>query len=308
MELADKILYKTYGSKRVIETEENHQFKVNANIIKKRSYLGQKVFVEQPALHLDRIENVNKLTLYVKKCGYNSIASRMIRLENEVYKKVYSPIRKYAAHYRNRYFNNLSAVFEKKPIAIGCTAVLAFKTTNNDYEILLHERSHNTVTWGGAITLLPNFGLCPLVNNEEQDIGLLYNNFLREFLEELFNYEEMIDIGSQKRLNSTWFYELPEAKKLLESNDFSLIASGAWFNALNGVCNIALLGKLDDRDLACDLKKKIIGNWEIERPGINKRAIEFVNVNSYKLTYYLKDKIYNPATAFAISRALPLLR
>lgn len=298
-------------------------FEVDAKLLSKRQRLGQRLFNE-PALYLDRIEYADsQLCLCVKTCDYFQIATSMIRLEEETFRAVQRKTYR-GTPIREAYLPHLARAeqLRKKPFAIGCAFVLALKNEDS-YEVLIHTRSHSTVTFGGVKAATPNFGLAPvrglsrelrLIGLEESQsmagqINLLFYNFVKEYLEELFDYEQLIEQMRERRANALWFFELPEAQQLMRlvlQDQLTIEFLGFGFDALNGNTIIAMLGVLDDQDASMDLKRHLKMNWEFASEQ-GTLEIEAVDVQSPILEQWLRDHRYHAGGAFAISRALERL-
>ena len=142
---------------------------------------------------------------------------------------------------------------------------------------------------------------------EGYKICVLFYNFIKEYLEELFNYDELNHIANVQRVYPKWFYELPEAKDLLSSKSFSLECLGLGFNSLNGVTIVAMLARIDDTRLSNLIKEKINANWEVAKRTTESPSIEFVDYKSPKLETWLLEMKYSTASAFSISRAIERL-
>jgi hypothetical protein len=288
--------------------------------IMRRSFYKQRILpFDEPVLYLDRISQVNNyIHLHVKECNYFQVATRIVNLEDESFRAAYSQktfkIFNFQTRtpYRNQYLPDIETGLARSgltPIAVGCAVVVAFKLYDNSYEIILHQRSQETITCGGTITVLPNYGIAPLRGNVKlSSTGILFNNFIREYLEELFNHEELIHCLELRKTNPQWFYDIHEAQKIISSSSFNIEITGIGFNAANGVLNIAMLARIDDCHLCNELRQSISGNWEVQEPTLDKDVIEFVRIDSDKLSTYLKTKRYNPASAFAVARALQRIR
>lgn len=297
-------------------------FEVDSRLLKRRQELGQRLFNE-PALYLDRIEYTPGLRLHVKTCDYFQIATSMIKLEEETFRAVRrNTFRRTPV--RDAYLPHLERAehLPAKPFAIGCAFVLALKTPNS-YEVLIHTRSHSTVTFGGLKAVTPNFGLAPirglsrnlrLVGLEESEattgeMNLLFYNFVKEYLEELFDYEQLIEQMRERRANPFWFFELPEAAQLMHyvlEGSLTIEFTGFGFDALNGNSIIAMLGVLDDQDMSIDLKRHLRMNWEFANEQ-GDFEIEAVDIQSPVLEQWLREHRYHAGGAFAISKALERL-
>ena len=165
-------------------------------------------------------------------------------------------------------------------------------------------------------SVAPAFGLSPFVGEDApEDRGLLYYNFLREYLEELHCMKEAREV--QRKLKEEhlsnglaenyhkWLYNQEHARKLIECaerEDFTLYYIGFGFNLTNGNPNIGLLAKLDDPSVSRYVKDSIFGNWEIKT-----RGIRFVDPRTEVLgELFSKDQL-DPASSFFLSRALRYL-
>ncbi|MCG6551464.1 MAG: hypothetical protein L7F77_03990 [Candidatus Magnetominusculus sp. LBB02] len=294
-------------------------------IIKRRIDLGQNLF-DDPTLYLDRIDmNYHALTLLVKSCNYFEMAVNLIRLEEETFKMVRK--RRYKkTPLRDSCLANLSITQRllMKPLSMGCSVALTLKT-GTGYQILVHTRSHETISAGGLRTVLPNFGLAPICgpygeikerklierNSNSNAYNLLYYNFIKEYLEELFNYEDLITSFKDRRADPFWFYELPEARlliKWIEEKKFVLEFLGFGFEALTGTAMVTFLGLIDDIEYSAILRSKLELNWEVAKKN-GRLEMEFVNTTSEasQLKEWLQKGQYTASGAFTISRALKKL-
>lgn len=306
--------------------ETNDQgFITNERILKKRRELGQRIF-NDPTLYLDRIETSgNSIKLHVKDCDYYNVATSLISLEEETYRA----IRKKTSQnlpIRDKYLPNISEI-EKlliKPFSMGCSVALALKTESS-YELIIHTRSHSTICAGGLKTVIPNFGLVPIfggikklaLKKETRDKltsgpnhNLIYYNFIKEYLEELFDYEDLIKSIDSNKANPFWFYDLPEARfvsELINKNKFICEFLGFGFEAVNGTAMITLLGIINDEQSCSELKNSLKLNWEVSRRK-GMIEIDFVDIDAPELEILLKNSAFTASGAFAISRAIKVLK
>lgn len=299
-------------------------FPVDIKLIEKRKKLGQELFNE-PTLYIDRIEHdENHIKFHVKECEYFQVATSIIRLEEETFKAISNNRFKHIP-IRNSFIPGASQVqtIPTKPISIGCSIALAIKVRDS-FEILIHTRSHSTICFGGAKTVIPNFGFAPIyggakkfVSNSKingqtgksSEFNLLYYNFIKEYLEELFNYEELIKFINNRKANPFWFYELPEAKtliKLIKEEKFTLEYLGFGFEALNGIAMISLLGIINDEEFSASFKRDIELNWEVSKEKMID--IDFANIKSNHFENWFRNNDFVASGAFTISRALKRLR
>ena len=284
----------------------NQRFQINEKSIKSRVELGQRLFNE-PTLYLDRLEESNEsVTLHVKGCQYFQIITSLIDLEEETFRAIKNNT--YVdVPARDSYFSSVihAQKLARKPFSVGCVVVAAFKREDT-YEIIMQTRSHSTVTFGGTKSGIPNFGLSPILGAQDNPNILLYN-FIREYCEELFSYDELIELMNKKRVDPYWFYQLPEARELLlllEDRKLLLEFLGFGFDGLNGTAIIALLAIIDDVEYSKRLKANLVANWEVAERTLEVIPIEFIDYKSLQLESWLRENRYHFGSAFAISRAI----
>ena len=186
-------------------------------------------------------------------------------------------------------------------IPFGCDVVFAIKF-NDAYKICIHERSHTTVNYPGGYMVVPSFGFGGVKNAEE---NLLFFSFLREYCEELFDREEMVQ--EDKHINPQWFYkkydEAMDIQSMIQSNSFSLNLIGCGFDTIGGFFNVTLLAIVSDEKIAMKIYDTCIGNWET-----SNHNIKFVEVDGIELEQHLLEGKLCPSSAYAISQAIPLIK
>jgi hypothetical protein len=287
-------------------------FPIKNRLLKRRAYLGQKLFGEGNTMYLDRIEDQDKLQISVKHCHFRQMASRLIELEEETFAAVRSRFKKQTP-LRDRCLPDVAtaAKVNERPFSVGCTVAFVIRHSGN-YKLLIHKRSTKTMTYGGSRAVIPNFGLEPnWASSGSSRMGLIFYNFIKEYCEELFDYEELTDISIVKRPSVDWFTCLPEADSLLkmyEAGSFSLDFLGFGIDALNGTGNIALLALVKDDSIASTLVDTIRANWEVARGKKNLNPIEFIAFNDPKLEKWLCNGNLQYGSAFTIHLAINRLK
>lgn len=289
-------------------------FPVDKRLLKQRERMGQRLF-NAPTAYVDRVEIRDGMPrIHLMPCRYFEVATSMIKLEEETFKVAAGrPFAK--TPMRDQYLSSATAAGEilYRPRSLGCAFVLAVKASQS-YEILIHTRSHETVTFGGAKAVTPNFGFEPLsyaIDSSGQGMpDLLIQNFVKEYLEELFNYEDLISVVASRRADPLWFLELPEAQEMLTwiaDSRFEIEVLGLGFDALNGNAVMAAMGVLDDEVAAASLRKRLALNWEIGEGTSGVPDGAFVDFRSGDLERWLRQNRYHTGAAFALSKAVPSL-
>lgn len=303
MEINEKNIFIQYAE------SDKKNFEIDYKLIRFREKLGQYLF-NDPILYLDRIENGNDdapFVFHVKECTYFEMFTPLGRLEEETYKAIQKNNYKFLP-IRDKYFASVDIT--KNVLLktnIGCSAVFAVKTESS-YEIILATRSYSTATFGGSKSTIPTFGLVPFSSNCSE-ANILFYNFIKEYCEELFSYDDLIKSLHRRRIDPLWFYDILEAAefmKIYNENKVFMEATGFGFDALNGSALVSMLVIIDDMEFAAKLKKKIKANWEMANE-IEEEPVEFIDFKSDKLEQFLKNKKYHYGSAFALSKALEKL-
>ena len=277
-------------------------YPVDFRAIRERSRRGQRLF-NGSTCYVDRIQAApGGLTAWVKKCRYYEVLTSMIRLEEETYE---AKRRGRATPLRDKVLSSVADAgrIRARPNSLGCSFLMAFRT-DTGFEIMLHQRSLETATFGGVIAGTPNFGFEPL---EFSKADQFWENFVKEYLEELFNYEDLIDTITARRADPGWFRGLPEAIEInlaRESGAFQVFHLGMGVDALNGNFVIGALGVVRDPALAFSIRQRVVLNWEAH---VSTSHFEFVRSDSPVLEQWLREGRYHTGAAFALAQALPRL-
>jgi hypothetical protein len=307
-ESRDSILFD--NSKGELSTE----YRIDYDLIDERELIGQRIW-DAPTMYLDNITGSAQdggIKIAVKACRYFESATRMIELENETINGV--KFGKYdGCPLRKEFFLKVSGIKHNlyRPMTLGCMVVFALKAKSG-YDIIYQTRSTENATANSVVAIAPTFGLSPFLGKPPKNKGLLFYNFLKEYLEEFFNQRELIQPFDLRTPYDRYYeslYSRPEVRPLL-SDHFNLYYLGFGFNLINGYPNIGLLAKLDSRDDSDFIKKHVDPNWEIAKHAeIHSHGLLPLGwVNSKKLNEL--EKLFlqiEPAGGFFLSSALKYL-
>ena len=180
---------------------------------------------------------------------------------------------------------------------------------------MLHQRSSEVGTYPNAIAVAPNFGMEPIMHEaipnlsfgNETGNDVFYYNYLKEYLEEFFNYQDLITQSTTTNPNPLWFFETDEAKNIMAGvvrEDISFVYLGFGFDCLNGVPILSFLALVHDQRVINDIKEGI------KKKRSSYEGILFIEPDKYgvsKLKEFLIEGKYHPGAAFTISRALEYL-
>lgn len=286
---------------------------VNNKLIQKRKNMGQRIF-NAATLYLDYIEekeNKEIKKLHVKTCDFYTAFSGLAKTEEETYKAILFKKTK-NLKIRDTFYKSPDAakMCGMKPnIACACTTIFQ---TENRTEVLLTKRSNEVITFGGAMAVVPAFGLVP-IRHGDGDVkftNLLFFNFLKEYLEELFSYDELIEEIRNKKGDPFWFYKLEEAKEFIQcykNKGIELKVTGFGFDASNGGAFISMMLVLREKSYIKKIKETINLNWETGTENVNENTYEIVDVNSPQIGRWLLNCGYHYGSAFSLFRALDCL-
>lgn len=173
--------------------------------------------------------------------------------------------------------------------------------------MLLNTRAHETITFGGSKALLPTFGLSPITPGDVDGNVLVYN-LVKEYCEELFRYDDLIERVSHGRVDPYWFYKLPEAAELFEfwrDGIVTIETVGFGVDAMNGTATLGLMMIMHDVGFGDRLKQQIRANWEVAQAvARDDDPVEFIDISDYRLERYLREDRYHFGAAFTLSLAL----
>ncbi len=281
------------------------KFQISDNLIEERIKKGQNVF-NNPAIYTVEIINTEKFPeIVISKTEYFKLITNLIQLEEETFNCILN--NKTDFQLRDLHFPDLKNVSKMslKPLSFGISVGFVFNEKNKR-EIIIQTRSKETVTSGKSKAVFPCFGLEPIdETTNKNSMDLFLSNFIKEYLEEFFDYEELIARQRSKRPNPKWYMSLPEASELLtclknKKLAFSILGFGV--DAVSGTTTLSVIAELSDTNLKNTIIDNIVGNWEVADAEPSIQPIEIVDIYSTKLESYLKNNELNYSSAFTIER------
>jgi len=297
-----------FSKQFVYDGPSEEAFPIDKRMVHRRESLGQVLF-DEPTIFLHAIQiDCGTPKVISKSCRYLEMFSLLAMLEEETH-RASTISRKCRTPARDRILPDLGTALDtrNRPRSIGCQVALAFRTARS-WEVLLQVRSHSTITFGGASAVIPVFGLSPM--SESDSSNLLLHNIVKEYCEELFDYEELIRTASSRRASPLWFLTLPEAREFLaalQERELAVEFTGMGFDGLNASLTLSFSVLVQDRALADDLKERMRANWEVASHDEVCTPLEFIDIDNPRLGELLKQGAYHVGSAFCISRLLGLL-
>ncbi|WP_159080681.1 hypothetical protein [Nocardia suismassiliense] len=301
-----------------VEPQRPIPFRIDHKLLNRRREMGAVLFQSwRKSMHLDRIEFAHPPEISIRPCEYFEIATTLLGLEEETYlctkwSSRWRRWRRPKAPLRDTHRQTLPLEGHRQPLplSVGSNTVLVIKI-GGDYQVAIQTRAETVITSPNSKAVIPNFGFEP---NEfaggKSSYGIVFYNFVREYLEELFDYEEIIG-RSRWAQSPDWFLRLPEARTLLtavSNRKFTLAYLGTGIECLSGTATIALLAIVEDDNVIEELMQQLTPNYEVAAPSTTQAPVEFISINDSRLAIWHEQGKYQASTDFALALALKYLR
>lgn len=198
-----------------------------------------------------------------------------------------------------------------KPLALSAAAVCIFNTPDGLVVPMAH-RSNAVVNAMGSLCLAPTFGLEPnRIDERDSQFDVLKYNFVKEFLEEIFNLD-LAHSAESGILDPDTIFDNPDAKGILAeftAQRARLNVTGLAGELTDGSLVISLLAEFDSTDFYRQVATRSRPAWEWQpHPGTHQH-IRFYPLDSF--TSGERDAILPHlahSSAFALDRAISVLR
>lgn len=286
-------------------------------IDEKISYWGQTLFNGKTLCICNNANDDD--AIHYTEVSYFDLAGCIIEYENETFKAIRNPFSN--TPLRDRYLVDIQSIMDgtvTRRISMGGSVVVCMRRSSGGYNILLHTRSNDVVTARGAKSIIPQFGF-ESISKKEKDLfseekypnaSIVVYNIIKEFVEELYNYEELImNIGSKKTMGK--FSDIEEVKLLLDlySKDLMrIIYLGHGFEMLIGTKILSFLMIVEDEKISEQLISQFDFNWEIDESGECIEMIDLTKPGIKLLDNYQKNYELTSSSSFALSQALLWLK
>lgn len=284
---------------------ENDEFIIDENLIELRRNQGQRLFNNFTYYTKSTGSGPNEDQFLIAPTEYYKVITNLIQLEEEVFSS--TSLDKAQLPFRDATFSSKSEALSAKlkPLSFGVNVGFVLKSTE-EANVILQKRSTQTVTYGSSMALFPLFGLAPFGGGASADPSeLVYTNFVKEYLEEFFDNDDLIDNLSLNRVDPLWFMKLPEAIKIGEARkkgELKIFTLGFCLDALSGTTTLSILVELSNDQLQKEILESIVGNWEVEKPTIEAPSIEIIDLFSSELGRYLQEDLLHSGSAFTLER------
>ena len=176
-------------------------------------------------------------------------------------------------------------------------------------EVIIHRRSASVVNAAGIRTVAPVFGFdAAMVGNNRSALGLVLYNLVREYAEELFDKEALVQANRGKWYHPDQIIDaVPEIGVLLDD-----LASGVARARVTGMCvnpkdcdlSIALLLQVGPSARSAELlRRHMRAGWEAASGDLGEPAAELVGLGDPRLDEWAATGELYPTSAFALDRA-----
>jgi hypothetical protein len=138
--------------------------------------------------------------------------------------------------------------------------------------------------------------------------GLMELNVLKEYCEEIFSRDDLVDERNLRILDPVWIGEYPEAGELsdqIADGRATLRYLGLGFDGLNGNPTIAVALHFHSSDSLERLTARARGNWEVD--GGAGKGLEIVPLEAIAIGPLIQGRALTYGSAFALVRALQVL-
>lgn len=292
----------------VIDTGNKGSARDRANIIMRRTKLGQTLF-NAPNLCLTSLrEEPHGVTIIADRFSYYDAAASMIQLEDETARCAARG--RGRAKFREAQFGlSASGAPRDLPFSLGGGVVLLLGR-DGETEVVLHRRSHKTLTYGGAWGVFPYFGFSPFgaARGRTHAMGTTELNLVREYCEELFNQEDLVDERAIQILDPSWLLGTSEARRLVDQLDqggATLTFTGFGIDGLNGNPTLGLLLHIKDGAMVDHIKEQLRGNWEVDDE--DSEGVLIMKFDAETLAPLFEARQLTYGSAFCLGRALELM-
>ena len=274
----------------------------SARIVRRYRRRGVRLFDGKLlALRSANITDGRLIELRVGQVNYFPYATLSYRLQRDIS----SRRRRGQMHHRHLRSFDAALANGLQPQALGC-AVATLLTGSDGLYVAVARRSEQVLNGPGTISVLPLFGMeCHALGQRESTYGLTFYNFVREFCEEFFDLEELVQVMEARRAEPDWIFQLPPARAVVReaSQHRLLLSRTAFLVGLNdGSLNCTLIAHFTSHKFFEWLIAECRINWESATSN-TAPPVEFVKLDDVRLDKWLDEHVMEPTSAVALDRA-----
>lgn len=259
-----------------------------------RLFDGEFMWLKSVRMDGDKLQELS-----VGRFNFYGYATLYFRLQRGLSSRWRSP------KLHNRYLSTFDSALSSglKPQAVGCTTATLLQGDDGLY-IAVAKRSAQVLLGPGSRALLPVFGMeCNAVGDRTSEFGLTFYNYVREFSEEFFDLEELVDMMSARRVDPDWLFHLPPAAAVLReatAGRFRIRRTGFGVNPSDGILNCALVAHFSSPKFFKWLRAEGRLNWE---SAAGATSLEFIKLDDRRLDEWVDRREIEPSSIFALDLA-----
>jgi hypothetical protein len=136
--------------------------------------------------------------------------------------------------------------------------------------------------------------------------GLTFYNFVREFAEELFDLEELVQMTRARRFDPDWMFQLPSAARVLRevsAGRVQLLRTGLGINPNDGILNCAMIAHFYSPEFFEWLCQESRLNWESAENATPVANLELLRLDDPRIDEWAARKLIDPSSIFSLDLA-----
>lgn len=285
--------------------ERLQRFPVDDFAISRRTDSGARIW-DGRILYLTRVgERDGQPYLGAGVCNYYSYVTVAEQIQNA--------FRKPRAHASKRILRTWMSSTDGQremryaPICLAASTVCLFETPDGP-RVLLSTRSDEVVNALDSTCVLPTFGMEPHVaDGVPSKYGLLFYNFAKEFMEEVYGVKELETEADSPALNRDKIFDSALADELVEqftTGEATLDVTGMGIEATDGTITYALLARFSSHDFYERVRGYVQPNFESKRRPDSPHSIHFLRLDDNALVGLSKMGEMSATSMFAVDLAL----
>lgn len=251
---------------------------------------------------------ITKVTL--RNCDYLAYASLSLQLQRALRVRRFRKFDSVQHEEHLATFQNAIAN-PAQPQAFGCACVTLFEG-QDEALVAISQRSSQVLNGSSAKGVLPTFGVeANVIGGEQSRYALLFYNFLREFAEEFFDLEELVEAAKARRAHPDWILQIPAVESVVrEARNGGLVMEhlGVAISPIDGAFVCVILARFRSASFRRELVKGLQANWESSHGEFNEPPIQFLPLFDPLLDKWVDNGDITPEAAFAIDLARKRLK
>jgi hypothetical protein len=192
------------------------------------------------------------------------------------------------------------------PTSLAASVVCVFQASGGR-EVAIQRRSPSVVSATGKLGVIPLFGLESNRDGTTRSrYGALAYNFLKEFMEEFYDVEELTQAASSAKLHPDWIFDIPITSRVVDEFDagrLRLRVLGVGFDLRDASLTYALLAHFESPAYLERLKSDLKPSSESKAQSAAEKPINFLPLAGEELTVAAATGQFDSSSVFALDLA-----